>query len=140
MNSIIAIHKKYADLIFEGKKTIEIRRKEPGYHCDRIFLYETKKSGGLGMIVGEIVPDYRRALQGTMYKTPAGMSDEMVAQTCLSRDELETYAGGPYKTIYALKIKKAVKYKKPVRIARGGPQSWMYSNYWEDEKIDRENH
>lgn len=117
MNSIIAIHKKYADLIFEGKKTIEIRRKEPGYHCDRIFLYETKKSGGLGMIVGE-----------------------MVAQTCLSRDELAAYAGGPYKMIYALKIKKAVKYKKPVRIARGGPQSWMYSNYWEDEKIDRENH
>lgn len=43
MNVIIAIHKEYADLIFEGKKTIEVRKGKMPHYCDRVFLYETKK-------------------------------------------------------------------------------------------------
>lgn len=137
MNVIIAIHKEYADLIFEGKKTIEVRKGKMPYYCDRVFLYETKKDGGAGMIVGEFEPPY---LVPITEASPDEMSDSMVTQTCLSRIELEAYAGAPYKKLCLLKVEKATKYEKPVQIKRRGPQSWMYSNYWEDEKIDRENH
>lgn len=137
MNIIIAIHKEYADLIFEGKKTIAVSKGKIPYYCDRVFLYETKKDGGSGMIVGEFEPPY---LVPTTEASPNEMSDSMVAQTCLSRIELEAYAGAPYKKLCLLKVKKATKYEKPVQLKRPGPRPWMYSNYWEDEKIDRENH
>lgn len=39
MNVIIAIHKEYADLIFEGKKTIEVRKGKMPHYYDRVFLY-----------------------------------------------------------------------------------------------------
>lgn len=55
MNVIIAIHKEYADLIFEGKKTIEVRKGKMPHYCDRVFLYETKKEGGAALIVGLVL-------------------------------------------------------------------------------------
>ena len=78
MNVIIAIHKEYADLIFEGKKTIEVRKGKMPHYCDRVFLYETKKDGGAGMIVGEFEPAY---LTPIIEASPDEMSDRMVAQT-----------------------------------------------------------
>lgn len=81
MNVIIAIHKEYADLIFEGKKTIEVRKGKMPHYYDRVFLYETKKNGGAGMIVGEFEPD---SLVPIMETSPDKMSDSMVAQTCLA--------------------------------------------------------
>lgn len=137
MNVIIAIHKEYADLIFEGKKTIEVRKGKMPHYCDRVFLYETKKDGGAGMIVGEFEPD---SLVPIMETSPDKMSDSMVAQTCLSRIELEAYAGAPYKKLCLLKVKKATKYEKPVQLKQSGPKSWMYAREWEVKQIDRENH
>lgn len=137
MNVIISIHKEYADLIFEGKKTIEVRKGKMPYYCDRVFLYETKKDGGAGMIVGEFKPPYFVPIVET---TPDEMSNSMVAQTCLSRIELEAYAGAPYKKLRLLKVEKATKYEKPVQLKRPGPQSWTYAREWEVEQIDRENH
>ena len=137
MNVIIAIHKEYADLIFEGKKTIEVRKGKMPHYYDRVFLYETKKNGGAGMIVGEFEPD---SLVPIMETSLDKMSDSMVAQTCLSRIELEAYAGAPYKKLCLLKVKKATKYEKPVQLKQPGPQSWMYAREWEVKQIDRENH
>lgn len=137
MNVIIAIHKEYADLIFEGKKTIEVRKGKMPHYCDRVFLYETKKDGGAGMIVGEFEPAY---LVPIMEISPDEMSNSAVAQTCLSRIELEAYAGAPYKKLRLLKVEKATKYEKPVQLKRPGPQSWTYAREWEVKQIDRENH
>lgn len=137
MNVIIAIHKKYADLIFEGKKTIEVRKGKMPHYCDRVFLYETKKDGGAGEIVGEFEPAY---LSPIIEASPDEMADGLIAETCLSRVELENYAGAPYKKLRLLKVEKAVKYEKPVQLKRPGPQSWTYAREWEVKQIDRENH
>jgi predicted transcriptional regulator len=107
------------------------------HYCDRVFLYETKKDGGAGMIVGEFEPAY---LVPTMEISPDEMSNSVVAQTCLSRIELEAYAGAPYKKLRLLKVEKATKYEKPVQLKRPGPQSWTYAREWEVKQIDRENH
>lgn len=44
MNVIIAIHKEYADLIFEGKKTIEVRKGKIPHYCDRVFCTRRKRT------------------------------------------------------------------------------------------------
>ena len=117
MNVIISIHKEYADLIFEGKKTIEVRKGKMPHYCDRVFLYETKKDGGAGAIVGEFEPAY---LTPIVEASPDEMSESM--------------------KLRLLKVEKATKYEKPVQLKRPGPQSWTYAREWEVKQIDRENH
>lgn len=56
MNALFPIRKQFSDLIFSGEKDIEFRnirtKLQPG---DTIYVYETKKNNGLGMVVGYFV-------------------------------------------------------------------------------------
>ena len=56
MNAIFSMHRKYTELIFNGIKNLEFRKKVGmDFNTnDTIFIYETKKDGGSGMIVGEV--------------------------------------------------------------------------------------
>lgn len=51
--ALFPIHKKFTEMIFSGKKDLEFRNVRtklvPG---DRIFVYETKRDGGKGMVTG----------------------------------------------------------------------------------------
>lgn len=55
MNAIFSLHKKYADLILSGEKTMEFRnRKTKLKDGDKVYIYETKKNG-CGKIVGYFI-------------------------------------------------------------------------------------
>lgn len=41
MNIILSIHPKWAKLIYEGKKTLELRKTIPLKNVERVYLYET---------------------------------------------------------------------------------------------------
>ena len=50
---IQAIHKEHADNILSGRKTLEFRKVAPsGEFPYTVYLYETKNSGGSGLVVG----------------------------------------------------------------------------------------
>ena len=56
MNAIFSIHKDYIGLIFDGTKNLEFRKSigKDLKENDIIFLYETKRDLGTGLIVGEV--------------------------------------------------------------------------------------
>lgn len=120
---LMSIHKQYADLIYSGDKTLEIRKTAP-FKDDiprffTAYLYETNKSGGAGMITGEFTCDCIMATH---------CFEAYIPHSCLSFEELEEYAQG--KILYALHTLYAVRYKEPLPLSEFGlvkpPQSWQY--------------
>ena len=55
MDVIFSIRKNFLDLIFDGTKNIEFRKRigKDIHEGDTIYFYETKAAGGSGMVVGE---------------------------------------------------------------------------------------
>ena len=41
MNIVLSIHPKWAELIYQGKKTLELRKTIPLKNVERVYLYET---------------------------------------------------------------------------------------------------
>lgn len=55
MNVMYSLYKHWCDMILSGKKPLEFRTKLPKdmHPGTKIYLYETKKHGGAGTVVGE---------------------------------------------------------------------------------------
>lgn len=128
---LMSIHKKYADLIYSGKKRLEIRKTAPFVTQGRrgqitpkypvkVLLYETKANGGAGKITGYFICDH--ILTAIYYEA-------FVAGSCLTLRELMDYAGGADK-LHALHIASAERYDTPQTLSSYGlnkaPQSWRY--------------
>lgn len=115
---LISIHKKWADMIFSGEKTIEIRKSIPRkIDCPfTVYLYETK-STGKGEIIGEFTCNC--IVSSHIY-------EEFTEDSKLTLDELRKY--GNSKEIYGWHITNSKKYKKPIPLSKNekAPQSWRY--------------
>ena len=48
---VLSIHKRHADAILDGRKTVEWRVRPPRDQVNRVWLYETKGTGS-GLVVG----------------------------------------------------------------------------------------
>ena len=75
---LISVNPPYTDMIFNGYKPFEFRKKvlrgmDTGYPTEEItaYIYETKNKGGVGAVVGEVkidgayTPDYARDPEST---------------------------------------------------------------------------
>lgn len=92
---LMSIRARYAALILSGKKTLEIRKTAPkGMREDceiTVLLYESKREGGRGVIVGSFVCRYIRPV--TMREVR-----EVCRRACLNREELLAYAERPQRS------------------------------------------
>ena len=124
---LMSIKPKYAKLIYDGKKTIELRKTFPQNDVAKreetfcVYLYES----GTGMITGKFY--FNPAAVGNINNEDEVSMKKLTEAACVSEDELIEYVGN--KKFYAWHIENAVKYNNPIPIVKTGyaaPQSWIY--------------
>ena len=135
---LMSIRARYAALILSGRKTLEIRKTAPKGLRERaeitVLLYESKREGGRGAIVGSFMCRSIRPV--TMREVR-----EVCRRACLNREELMAYAERPQRIpgaesstaapggkIYAWSAEAPVTFEQPVPLQEVGvscpPQSW----------------
>ena len=124
---IISIHPQHVKNIFDGKKTIELRKNIP--KCEfplKMIIYETKNNNGSGMVVGEFVCKWYRKLKG--FELASIYAARIAKCAAVSHSELCDY--GRDTGIFALNISNPTYYDIPKPITDYGlsrpPQSWQY--------------
>lgn len=120
MSILISVNPPYAGWLVDGLKKIEWRKK--AVPPVRALIYETKKKGGCGMIIGEV--DF-----GGGYCVTANTArDELIRKGMVDREFLLKYNGG--NPIYANRVISSVRYNTPRPLSDFGlkrpPQSWQY--------------
>lgn len=116
----MSMHGKWADLIYQGKKTLELRKTAPktgGYLDATVYIYNTDV----------------RSIDGRMVVTEAfeitEITDEICAKSCVSRDEILKYKGNG--KLYGWVIEGADEFEPNwLQLEDLGatrpPQSWQY--------------
>lgn len=124
---LMSIRAPFAALIFQRKKTLEIRKSAPkaireGPLC--VLLYESKRDGGRGKIVGWFTCRSIRRLWGESER-------EICEKACLESWQLRRYASESRRDVaqlYAWQVKDATELAEPVPLAKAAapcpPQSW----------------
>lgn len=115
---LLSIRPRWAQLIFDGVKTLEYRRglPQPYYDIHRIWIYATKP---VGLVLGTAEVS---VWAGDVY-------DLSGHNGCLTREQYERYFRGA-KVAYGMIIKSVDRFERPLRLeeicVRRAPQSWMY--------------
>ena len=124
---LMSIRAPFAALIFQRKKTLEIRKSAPkaireGPLC--VLLYESKRDGGRGKIVGWFTCRSIRRLWGESER-------EICEKACLESWQLRRYASESRRDVaqlYAWQVEDATELAEPVPLAKAAapcpPQSW----------------
>ena len=122
---LMSIKPQYADLIFEGTKTIELRRRCPKVAIgDLILVYV---SGPRMALVGAF------EVGGIIEGPPALVCGDWLAKACVTREVFMTYFTGCDQA-YGIEIKRSWQFEtatelKTLRRRKGGfcpPQSYRY--------------
>lgn len=141
---LLSVHPKYCELIFNGKKTIEVRRNHPKLETPfEVLVYETKgqfiKSVkgacttygyGRGKVIGSFICDRIDEIEPDLeyYSDGYDIDDDRLAETCLTREQLREYGKGV--TLYGWHITKPKLFDKPRELSEFGitraPMSWCY--------------
>lgn len=133
---LMSIHHKWADLIFSHKKTVELRKNIPvirnsvnnPIHCREllfdsealeVYLYDTDQKSVTGRIYIDRITEITE------------ISDEIVSQSCVNRDEIEKYKAQGKGKLYAWHIVEADYFGKNwLHLkdlgAKRAPQSWQF--------------
>lgn len=117
---MISVNQPYSRWLVDYIKKIEWR-KVCLPNC-RTFVYETKKKGGCGKVIGEI------AVGSSYYLDVNTIPGNLIYDGMVSRDLLQKYSKG--KLLAANFIDFAIKYENPEELSKFGlkrpPQSWCY--------------
>ena len=147
---LICVHPKWCELIFNGQKTIEVRKTAPKLETPfTVYVYQTKikfkvknwqenfqsiiftPNGGVeegnGKVIGSFVCDRVRlcipfGLKGHL------LSQEVYREMRLTKEQLDKYGG--LKTLYGWHITSPKLFDKPRELSEFGiaraPMSWCY--------------
>ena len=121
---LISIQPKWCEKIFNGEKTIEVRKSRPSIPTPfKVYVYQTKHNGGKaivsevlnsvyggGKVIGSFVCDRVRlcipfGLKGHL------LSQEVYREMCLTKEQLDKYGG--LKTLYGWHITEPKLFDKP---------------------------
>lgn len=124
---LLSVHPKWCELIFNGKKTIEVRRTRPKLEPPfEVLVYETKgqfiKSVkgacttygyGRGKVIGSFICDRIDEIKPDLeyYSDGYDIDDDRLAETCLTREQLREYGKGV--TLYGWHITEPKLFDKP---------------------------
>lgn len=128
---LMSIHPQWCEKIFNGSKTIEVRKTAPKIDTPfEVLVYETKKQFvksvrgahtkygyGRGQVIGSFVCD------GISHIHTLGFDSEMSRQTCLTFGELSRYLGGVNGVFCALHITEPKLFDKPKELS----EFWAYN-------------
>lgn len=132
-----SIHHEHAENIFIGAKDYEIRKTAPsgGSYPYIIYMYETKRDGGAGAVVGfymcrAIITT--NAFGEALYKsnTPeeAAVRQEIAKRACRTEEQLIEYADSGSIRIWV--VSNPIRFPRPRPLSDFGlsraPQSWQY--------------
>ncbi len=111
---LISINKPHTDNIFFGFKQFEWR-KHP-LPLGKYYVYETKRGGGCGMVIGEF-----NVCENRRYSTKSKLDLKYIPPVviklgCVGVDELFKYGGG--KPIYANLLNGIKHYDRPIELSR----------------------
>lgn len=83
---IVSLHPKWASLVLDGRKTIEVRRRfaRPDAHPNLAFIYAT---GTVGAVVGVV------RMTATTRVDAATLNGPLASATCIPPDALDAYLG-----------------------------------------------
>ena len=114
---LISIHPKWCEKIFNGQKTIEVRKSRPKIDTPfKVYVYQTKHNGGKGCkVIGEFICDKVDAYTFSNYEAQYRINDVDLIKTCLNFPELIAYGKG--KILYGWHISDLKIYDKPKEIA-----------------------
>lgn len=134
---LIAVNPPYAECLVYGVKTIEWRTKPlPTAKClwndIKAYVYETKKGGGSGTVIGEV-----KILGIYSFCETSDIPGTFIARGLVSREQLKKYQKGGM--LYGAKMVAPEKYEVPRPLSDFGkvgfgrpvplerpPQSWCY--------------
>ena len=131
MNIVLAIHPKWASLIYSGKKTIEWRKSFPKIYYPRmkIFLYETTP---VCRVTGYFTWAGTKRFQNVDWTKADAYHKKILDVGCVSAEDLNEYQG-PHKYLCAWGVEVARKFEKPEGLPlehfgiTTAPQSWCYT-------------
>ena len=132
MKSILmSIRPEWCKKIFDGEKTIEVRKTRPLIDMPfKVFVYETKAQFvksirgacttfgyGRGKVIGSFVCDkvYKIVPDGEYYSNGYDIDDDMLSETCLGRGYLTGYGLGY--TLYGWHITEPKLFDKPKELS-----------------------
>lgn len=122
MEILMSIHGKWADLIYQGKKTVELRKTAPqksGKIDATVYVYNTDcKSVDGRFFVSEVVEIDE-------------ITEELSAKSCVPMNDIVTYKGDG--KLYAWIIEEADEFEPDwLQLedlgAKRAPQSWQYAH------------
>lgn len=129
---LLSIHHIHAEGILSGEKELEMRKTAPSCPCT-VLMYETKKNGGAGAVVGLF--ECRAKIKTNAFSKKGATSREgdayradVARRACLSEDELYTYANNG--SVIGLVVSTPIRFPRPRPLSDFGvkraPQSWQY--------------
>ena len=136
---LVSVKKKYVDLIFSGKKLLEMRLTAPNEDLPiKVFIYETfgrynnitKQYEGSGKVVGEFILNNIKEFDvNPLEKNKYLITQQDLDIICLTYEELCEYGGG--RKLYGWKVNNELcKYRTPINLSefnlKRPPQSWQY--------------
>lgn len=106
---IFSINRPHTDNIKSGVKGSELRTKPPKIKEPyKAFIYETKKNGGCGKVIGEFT-----AFNESRYRMCMGVPKHLVLSGCVSAEEIWDYTNNGKKDLTEISISNLVIYDKP---------------------------
>lgn len=112
---MISINKPHTDNIRAGLKLWEIRKSKPNIPVPfSAFIYETKRNGGCGKVIGEFICD-RIKMDIIGYKNGEPAYWDLLEGSCLTKEQLYEYGG--WKTLYGWHISDLKIYDQPKELS-----------------------
>ena len=128
MNVLLSIKPRYVDLIVNGMKKYEFRRKIFRNEVEKVYIYSTfpvKSITGFFMI------------EGILTNTPEGIWEMCKNEAGVTGNEFFEYFRGS-ETAFAIKIGKVEQLKEPIEIEKmnlNAPQSFCYLTQDKEEVL-----
>lgn len=131
MSILLSVNPPFAGWLVYGEKTIEWRKKP--LPVGTAYIYETKKNGGCGMVIGEV------EIGKTFFADANRVSDSAIEDGKVSRFDLQNYAKG--QILCAIFCNVAIRYTKPIPLSDFRlPCNWNYDcctcKWWNPDKYE----
>lgn len=108
MSILLSVNPPFAGWLVDGEKTIEWRKKM--LPSGTAYVYETKKGGGCGQVIGEV-----EVIISFECSPSRKISHSLIDGGRINRRQIYQYAGG--NTIYANYCLNAKRYAKPIPLS-----------------------
>lgn len=129
MNVILSIHPEWAKLIYEGKKTLELRKNIPMNTVNIVYLYETAP-------ICKVTGFFKYFAYTRIKKTHLELHKDIITdKSCVPLEEIKKYFGKSEEIFgwFCNAGSKANQFVHPVELSdfkiKRPPQSWRYTEF-----------